>query len=233
MLFQHICEAIEHAHQHQVSTNMNVLAYSKEYASPEQKAGDYLTQQSDIYSMGKILTLLFPNEMPNSDIFAVQQKSTQTEPSERYISVLELRQEITRIIEYRPLTSKKNTPLYTLRCLIKRRPLQSLLASALIILSLSFSIVLVLQNQKLEQEKQIAENMMYEVTRLLFHAKGTRSAQVTVGAILELTRRRILSNPDLPTHIKQKMLLAMMTPAPKRSIENSQTKPHNASYLEE
>ena len=266
VLFQHICEAIEHAHQHQVlhadlkpenilidgqrtpklidfnltqkvqhqvSTNMNVLAYSKEYASPEQKAGDYLTQQSDIYSMGKILTLLFPNEMPNSDIFAVQQKSTQTEPSERYISVLELRQEITRIIEYQPLTSKKNTPLYTLRCLIKRRPLQSLLASALIILSLSFSIVLVLQNQKLEQEKQIAENMMYEVTRLLFHAKGTRSAQVTVGSILELTRRRILSNPDLPTHIKQKMLLAMMTPAPKRSIEKSQTKPHNASYLEE
>lgn len=266
VLFQNICKAIEHAHQHQVlhadlkpenilidgqrtpklidfnltqkvqhqvSTNMNVLAYSKEYASPEQKAGDYLTQQSDIYSMGKILTLLFPNEMPNSDIFAVQQKSTQTEPSDRYISVLELRQEITRIIEYRPLTSKKNTPLYALRCLIKRRPLQSLLASALIILSLSFSIVLVLQNQKLEQEKQIAENMMYEVTRLLFHAKGTRSAQVTVGSILELTRRRILSNPDLPTHIKQKMLLAMMTPVPKRVIENNQTKPHNASYLEE
>ena len=267
VLFQHICEAIEHAHQHQVlhadlkpenilidgqqtpklidfnltqkvqhqvnSNNLNVLAYSKEYASPEQKSGDYLTQQSDVYSLGKILTLLFPNEMPNSDILIVQKKATQTKLKDRYISALELRQEITKVIEYRPLTSKKSTPFYTLHCLIKRRPLQSLLASALVTLSLSFSIVLVVQNQKLEQEKQIAENMMYEVTRLLFHAKGTRAAQVSVGSILELTRRRILSNPDLPTHIKQKMLLAMMTPVPKRATENSQPTTTNTSFPEE
>ncbi|RYU66687.1 serine/threonine protein kinase [Aliivibrio finisterrensis] len=266
-LFQCICEAIEHAHQHQVlhadlkpenilidaqhapklidfnltqkvqhHTNQEhsaILAYSADYASPEQMAGDYLTQQSDVFSLGKILTLLFPDELPHSDILTVQNKATQKKLESRYISVFELRQDITKVIEYRPLAEKKSIPFYTLRCLLRRRPLQSFLAATLIALILSFSTVLILQNQKLEQEKQIAENMMYEVTRLLFHAKGTGAAQVSVGSILELTRRRILSNPDLPTHIKQKMLLAMMTPVPKRATENSHPITTNTSYSEE
>ncbi|MDD9176647.1 serine/threonine protein kinase [Aliivibrio finisterrensis] len=266
-LFQRICEAIEHAHQHQVlhadlkpenilidaqhapklidfnltqkvqhhsnPEHSAILAYSADYASPEQMAGDYLTQQSDVFSLGKILTLLFPNEPPHSDILTVQNKATQKKLESRYISVFELRQDITKVIEYRPLAEKKSIPFYTLRCLLRRRPLQSFLAATLIALILSFSTVLILQNQKLEQEKQVAENMMYEVTRLLFHAKGTEAAQVSVGSILELTRRRILSNPDLPTHIKQKMLLAMMTPVPKKNMEQQSKKQNNHSYLEE
>ena len=56
--------------------------------------------------------------------------------------------------------------------------------------------------------------MMFEVTQLLFHSKGTSTSQASIGSMLELTRRRILSNQELPTHIKQKMLLAMMTPIP-------------------
>lgn len=258
VLFQNICLAIEHAHQHQVlhadlkpenilideqqapklidfnltqkvhsnslAQNTTVLAYSADYASPEQKKGDYLTQQSDIYSLGKILTLLFPNEAITSDLSSVQQKATQIDLNKRYLSALELRQDIIKIVEHRPLTHKTSVPFYKSRCLLKRRPLQSLLVSALFVFSLGFSIILALQNQKLEQEKKIAENMMYEVTRLLFHSKGTEAAQVSVGSILELTRRRILSNPDLPSHIKQKMLLAMMTPIPaKKTYQQSST----------
>lgn len=253
MLFQCICEAIEHAHLHQVlhadlkpenilidqqhapklidfnltqkvqhnpkAEHSTILAYSADYASPEQMAGDYLTQQSDVFSLGKILALLFPDEEAHSDILTVQNKATQDNLESRYISVFELRQDITKIIDHRPLAEKQSIPFYTLRCLLKRRPLQCFLAGTLITLSLSFSTVLVLQNQKLEQEKQIAEDMMYEVTRLLFHAKGAHAAQMPVGAILELTRRRILSNPDLPSHIKQKMLLAMMTPIPNKTME--------------
>ena len=177
--------------------------------------------------------MLLPDEPPHSDILTVQNKATQKKLESRYISVFELLQDITKVIEYRPLAEKKSIPFYTLRCLLRRRPLQSFLAATLIALILSFSTVLILQNQKLEQEKQVAENMMYEVTRLLFHAKGTEAAQVSVGSILELTRRRILSNPDLPTHIKQKMLLAMMTPVPKRATENGQPTIVNTSYSEE
>lgn len=61
---------------------------------------------------------------------------------------------------------------------------------------------------------------MYEVTSLLFHAKGSNAAKMSVGTMLELTRRRILSNPDLPKDAKQKMLLAMLTPAPEKSVTN-------------
>ena len=61
-------------------------------------------------------------------------------------------------------------------------------------------------------------DMMYEMTRLIFHAKGQNVEHLSVSSMMELTRRRILSNPDIPKHIKQKMLLAMMTPVPKKHL---------------
>lgn len=80
------------------------------------------------------------------------------------------------------------------------------------------------KNRQLHQEKLIAEEMMYEVTSLMFHSKGNDATELSVNAMLEMTRRRILSNPEIPKHIKQKMLLAMLTPVPqKQSVDATRT----------
>lgn len=67
-----------------------------------------------------------------------------------------------------------------------------------------FGNALIQKNIQLQQEKKIAEDMMYELTRLIFHAKGQNVEHLSVNSMMELTRRRILSNPDIPKHIKQK-----------------------------
>ena len=204
---------------HQRSDASILTAYSKAYASPEQIAGHFLTQQSDIYSLGKVLALIFDSSS-NLDINLIVEKATNHEPYRRYASVSELRQDIVRILEFRPISLREKQPLYSLAKLLKRRPVQSALTILLLLSGATFSTAIFHKNVQLQKEKLVAEEMMYEVTSLLFHAKGSDAAKMSVGTMLELTRRRILSNPDLPKDVKQKMLLAMLTPSPEKSVIN-------------
>ncbi|TVU61340.1 serine/threonine protein kinase [Vibrio atlanticus] len=204
---------------HQSSDASILTAYSKAYASPEQIAGHFLTQQSDVYSLGKVLALIFDSSS-NLDINLIVEKATNHEPYRRYASVSELRQDIVRILEFRPISLREKQPLYSLAKLLKRRPVQSALTILLLLSGATFSTAIFHKNVQLQKEKLVAEEMMYEVTSLLFHAKGSDAAKMSVGTMLELTRRRILSNPDLPKDVKQKMLLAMLTPSPEKSVIN-------------
>ena len=204
---------------HQSSDASILTAYSKAYASPEQIAGHFLTQQSDIYSLGKVLALIF-DSYSNLDINLIVEKATNHEPYRRYASVSELRQDIVRILEFRPISLREKQPLYSLAKLLKRRPVQSALTILLLLSGATFSTAIFHKNVQLQKEKLVAEEMMYEVTSLLFHAKGSDAAKMSVGTMLELTRRRILSNPDLPKDVKQKMLLAILTPSPEKSVIN-------------
>ncbi|MCQ8869225.1 serine/threonine protein kinase [Vibrio splendidus] len=204
---------------HQSSDASILTAYSKAYASPEQIAGHFLTQQSDIYSLGKVLALIFDSSS-NLDINLIVEKATNHEPYRRYASVSELRQDIVRILEFRPISLREKQPLYSLAKLLKRRPVQSALTILLLLSGATFSTAIFHKNVQLQKEKLVAEEMMYEVTSLLFHAKGSDAAKMSVGTMLELTRRRVLSNPDLPKDVKQKMLLAMLTPSPEKSVIN-------------
>ncbi|MEZ8018297.1 serine/threonine protein kinase [Vibrio splendidus] len=213
---------------HQSSDASKLTAYSKAYASPEQIAGHFLTQQSDIYSLGKVLALIFASSS-NLDINLIVEKATNHEPYRRYASVSELRQDVVRILEFRPISLREKQPLYSLTKLLKRRPVQSALTILLLLSGATFSTAIFHKNVQLKKEKLVAEEMMYEVTSLLFHAKGSDAAKMSVGTMLELTRRRILSNPDLPKDVKQKMLLAMLTPSPEKSVinKNKEKSPNN------
>jgi len=194
-----------------------ILAFSEAFASPEQREGTYLTQQSDVFSLGKLLAFMVDNQPKRSDLSAVISKATRDNAEQRYTSVIELMTDINHILNRRPISIKADIPLYVIKKLIQRRPVQSALSLCLLLSAVAFSSALVQKNHQLEQEKAIAENMMFEVTSLLFHSKGDVNRYMSVQTMLELTRRRILSNPDLPQHIKQKMLLAMMTPVPDKS----------------
>ncbi|MFV8410139.1 serine/threonine-protein kinase [Vibrio owensii] len=255
LLFKQICQAMEHAHQHQVlhadlkpenilidrnkrpklldfnltqkvqsSSNDSspaLIAFSEKYASPEQQAGQFLTEQSDVYSLGKILALMFPDQPMWSDIYWVVRRATRAKAKQRYLNVRTLRQDIECILERRPIEQKKHWPLYSTLRLVQRRPLPSVLSAILVLSGVLFGNTLIQKNIQLQQEKKIAEDIMYEVTRLVFHAKGQNVEHMSVSAMMELTRRRILSNPDIPKHIKQKMLLAMMTPVPEKHLTKS------------
>ena len=177
LLFKQICQAMEHAHQHQVlhadlkpenilidrnkrpklldfnltqkvqsssdDASPVLIAFSEKYASPEQQAGAFLTEQSDVYSLGKILALMFPDQPMWTDIYWVVRRATRTKAKQRYLNVRALRQDIECILERRPIEQKKHWPLYSTLRLVQRRPLPSVLSAILVLSGLLFGNTLI------------------------------------------------------------------------------------------
>lgn len=131
------------------SGQMGLVAFSEQYASPEQKSGGYLTQQSDLYSLGKILHLLFPQVGKHSDLRFIVDKATQAKAEQRYQSVSELRADIENMLACRPISLKQHIPLYTTKRLIQRRPIPSLLLTLLVMSGMLFTSTLMAKNRQL------------------------------------------------------------------------------------
>ncbi len=200
------------------SLDGSFLAFSKDFASPEQISAQYLDNRSDVYSLGKLLRYLMPQVSSDidKDIQSIVAKATQSNPDERYFSVQSLIDDVKNVLAYRPISLRHNEWLYVGRRFAQRKPFHTLAAFSFVCAISLFSGLLIHKNHQLTSEKAIAENMMFEMTQLLYHSKGDVNNDMSVQTMLELTRRRILSSPDLPGDIKQKMLLAMMTPIPER-----------------
>lgn len=77
---------------------LNALSF--EYASPEQKAGEKVTVASDIYSLGRVLNILVPDDKIIGRIVA---KASATQIEERYQTVAELKTELFNYLASRPI----------------------------------------------------------------------------------------------------------------------------------
>lgn len=190
----------------------HLTAFSKAFASPEQQTGHPITTSSDVYSLGKLLAWLCPDQSRLSDLGMIQQRATEHQSDKRYNSVAQMTRDIQAILDKRPISLKRHVPFYRSFRLFQRNPIISSLCLLLVILGGMFSYSLANKNQQLEQEKRIAENMIFEISSMMFHSKSQAAQRMPLTSFLDLTRRRILANPDMPTHIKQKLLLVMMTP---------------------
>ncbi|MPS31906.1 MULTISPECIES: serine/threonine-protein kinase [unclassified Salinivibrio] len=196
-----------------------VLAYSESYASPEQKRGEYLTQQTDVYALGKLLAFLLTadGKKPNQELALVITKATEEEADNRYVTVNQLRNDVIHVMNKKPISVKQDNWLYRLRCLVRRRPIPLFLSIVLVVSAFVFSLVLVKKNQQLYSEKQASEELVMHLTQLMFHGKETYDHPISFEVMLDLSRRQILANPHVSDDVKQKLIVAMMVPHPSTS----------------
>ncbi|MDV6253175.1 serine/threonine-protein kinase [Vibrio sp. EA2] len=210
-------------HSNQGQSPSTLIAFSQQFASPEQQSGQSLTEQSDVYSLGKILAMMFPSPAVGSDIYWVIENATHTTMTQRYQNVTSLRNDIERVLKHRPIKQKMYSPFYRVLRLVQRRPLASMLSVTIMFSGLIFGSAMVQKNIQLQQEKLVTENMMFELTRLIFDAKDQNIDPMSVSAMRELTRRRLLANPDIPKQVKQNILLAMTPVSEKQHLTSLKT----------
>jgi len=194
-----------------------IKAYSVAFASPEQQRGDHLTQQSDVFSLGRLLEAMLSNIATSTELKLIIDHATQSSPRQRYKSVTALRLDIANHLAFRPLSVNTPTPWYVFKKLAQRRPLPMILVFALLVSGISFTTLLMIQNQQLKTEQALTQDMVLELTDIVFHRKSTNKL-VDIDNMLELSRRRIIANQNLPTNLKKKMLMAMMQPVPDKAI---------------
>ena len=97
-----------------------LLAFTPEYASPEQLRGDVVSTASDVYSLGVVLHQLLTNELPPGrapiagDLGAIVRTALQHDPSARYPSVEQFKLDIDRYLHGFPVSCRPATLPYTL-----------------------------------------------------------------------------------------------------------------------
>jgi len=144
----------EHADEH---TQTGYRAFTPEYASPEQIAGEQITTASDVYSLGVLLEHLIANRpsfknkgattnrikqrttnnerRTNDELEAILQMAVREEPARRYASVQQFAEDIQRYLDKLPVTAQKDSFTYRAEKFIKRNKIP-VFAAALVVLSL-------------------------------------------------------------------------------------------------
>jgi hypothetical protein len=97
-----------------------VLAFTPEYASPEQLRGDVVSTASDVYSLGVVLHQLLTGELPAvrvplpPDLDAIVQTALRESPAHRYPSVQQFNLDIERHLQGFPVSCRPATLPYSL-----------------------------------------------------------------------------------------------------------------------
>lgn len=111
------------------SRETSTRVFSPGYASPEQREGRTITTASDIYSLGVLLRELLSGEreagagrrpgfsaLPlDAELAGIIARATQADPAQRYVGAEELREDLRRYRDGRPVHAARWTRSYRLR----------------------------------------------------------------------------------------------------------------------
>ncbi len=221
---------------HESSTRV----FSRGYASPEQEAGGTITTASDIYSLGVLLRELLSghrSEQPfhppvvppvavGAELAGIIAKATAREPAQRYASVGELRDDLHRFREGRPVRAARWTRRYRLRKFIGRH--RGAVATALLALVVATAFVwrlahertLARQAQAVAQHAQAASERdarraraSLEFLRAAFAAAAPQVAmnrQVSIRDLLDAASHQLAQRDDVVLVQSMQRLLASL-----------------------
>ncbi|MBK8286771.1 MAG: protein kinase [Ahniella sp.] len=92
------------------------------YASPEQLAGKAVGTGTDVYSLGRILAEVLGKDKVDNDLRSIVAKATAEAPSDRYLTMAELQDDLVAWRERRPVRAAASTWHYRLGKLLRRHP---------------------------------------------------------------------------------------------------------------
>ena len=130
-------------------TQLQSRVMTKEYASPEQQNGDFITTTSDVYQLGVLLHELlagqkawnptekkhifqYDKKLVPSELKSIIQTATRKEPEARYNSVEGLQQDVKNYLENKPVRAIGDSTWYLMRKFVKRNRVAVLISLAIL-----------------------------------------------------------------------------------------------------
>lgn len=166
-------------------TQANVRPMTPKYASPEQFLGATITTASDVYSLGRILRELLPDQLQR-DLESITLKALEKEPQDRYSSVEQLRDDIGRFLAGLPVEARQGRTLYRVGKFVRRHRWSVTLASLALTGLLAFGLGMKILRDQAVQERRLVE----EMTQLL--VEMFRNSDPNVSGELQMTLKDLL-----------------------------------------
>lgn len=174
--------------------------FTPAYASPEQILGHGDSTASDIYSLGKILAQLLPQPDRDLDLTAIIEKATREEASARYATVSQLSDDIQNYLAGRPVSARHRHFQYVAGRFLRRYRWQTALAATLLLGTVGFAVWATVQNQRIQRERDRAENVSAFLRGLFASADPERNQgeRVSTRDLLDLGAHRIRTSGTDP-----------------------------------
>ncbi|QCK15622.1 serine/threonine protein kinase [Mangrovivirga cuniculi] len=156
-----------------------------DYASPEQIEGIPVDLRSDIYQLGKILQKLFVSSPPK-EIKTIYNQATSPDRHRRYGSVSELRGDIERYLERKPIIARKPSLGYHLSLFVKRNKIPVTIAVIAFILISILSIIYISSLKEAQLEAERKERKAEEALVFLVDLFNQSDPTVNLGDSLNI-----------------------------------------------
>lgn len=182
-------------------------AASRGYASPEQLDGESITTSSDVYSLGKVLSICVSTTQKNREVEAIIKCACSTSPKSRFDTVRTLSASITDFLSARPLLWFRNDLVYRYSKWLKRAPVSAISAVILPALLTFIGVALTLQNNELIAANQKSQSILkYYENMLSATSPGLSKSQNLSAAELikygaELIDEEHIKDPATKTHL--------------------------------
>ena len=189
--------------------NQYIKALSEEFASPEQLAGQQLTTQTDIFSLGRILQHLVSN-LSDHELNAIIKKATDFVSAQRFASADSLKQNVALYLARRPLLWHKNSKRYLLKKFIQRAPITTaLIATLCLLIGITITSLTIYQNEQKRAAKQQTELLnFYEELLLSSTPSAPQGSKLTVSSLLKSGVKQ-LEQSEISDTNKQTVLLTI------------------------
>jgi serine/threonine-protein kinase len=220
-------------------TRTGVSLLTPGYGSPEQHAGEPVTTASDVYQVGEVMYELLTGERPfggsrqagedvtllpsrvlrgqprynrvRGDLDAITAKATHVDPARRYASAADMREDLQRFLDHRPIQARPDTLRYRLGKLAHRRPWLIPVAIVAVLAVAGYITTLTIYARQLQIEQRRASAAQTFLVDLLRSpdpfapADPERGQEITVVEALDLGVERLAAgsydDPELRTSL--------------------------------
>lgn len=189
-----------------------VRAASREFASPQQMAGEKLTVATDIYALGMVCKkLLCDGKSVTKEVNQLLKSALNSQKDQQLPSVFILEQELRSLLNNEPLMTMKGGFLYRAKKLVLRNPISSLSVAALFCLSTISAVMILFQNQQLMIEKQHAEQTVAFLESVFEYSSPYENQQnnISVEDILNNAQIKLEANHQLHRESNSRVTLSL------------------------
>lgn len=120
-----------------IDTMTDQMALTPDYASPEQSAGQSVTERTDVYGLGTILLEMSTGERAKTgaakslprELQAIIGKAREKDPRDRYATIQDFTNDIANFLAQRPVDAYQGRWAYRLRKILHRQRAKAVLAA--------------------------------------------------------------------------------------------------------
>jgi len=193
--------------------SLNSLSFTPGFAAPERSKGAPANTLSDIYSLGRLLSVLIKPADQAQDIKAIINKAAAFNPADRYASVDALIDDLEKYKEGFPVTAAHQSPAYQLKKFINRH--KSGIAfglTSMIGLLVAFGVTLVQYdraetalieaNKRFGEVRTLSKTLMFDIYDEVADIPGSVKPRALLANVSAEYLNSLASDPKAPPAVQ-------------------------------